>query len=354
MKEEKRKSQSLVLLTGIKPTGSLHLGNYFGSIRPYLDLKKKLSEKSSPHRFSSFRSLFFVADYHALTSVTASSAHLRLKKFTYDIAASLMACGVDPNETLIYRQSDISHIFELAWILSCFTSKGLMNRAHAYKMKQSLNREKSKKDLDFGINMGLFSYPILMASDILAFRTNYVPVGEDQIQHIEMTRDIAQKFNHFYQRPILQEPEFVLNKKAQHILGLDGKKMSKSYNNFIPLFDSEKKLKKLIMKIKTDSTKPEEPKDPKDSTLFLLYQAFANPSEIEEMKEMYSKGVGWSEVKEIVFKSLNFHLKEKRESYNRLIKDTNFIEDWLQKGAQEAQSFSKSLLLEVRSCLGVT
>ena len=262
-----------------------------------------------------------------------------------------MACGLNPKDTLIYRQSDVPQIFELSWILSCFTPKGLMNRAHAYKMKQSLNKQNNKKDLDFGINMGLFSYPILMASDILAFRTKYVPVGEDQIQHIEMTRDMAQKFNHFYKRPVLEVPEFILNKKGQHILGLDGKKMSKSYNNFIPLFSSEKKLKKLIMKIKTDSSPPNEPKNPEKSNLFLLYQAFSKEKDIEKMKEMHSKGVGWSEVKNLVFESLNSYLEEKRENYNTLIKDTDFLEDWLQKGAKKARALADSLLSDVRSCL---
>lgn len=342
-----------VLLTGIKPTGFLHLGNYLGAIKPYLNLKKKLLKQNTFP--SSLLSLFFIADYHALTSSSLSSANLpsNLQQWTYEIAASLIACGVDPKENLIYRQSDIPEIFELSWILSCFTPKGLMNRAHAHKMKQSLNKEQSKKNLDSGINMGLFSYPILMASDILAFQTNYVPVGEDQIQHIEMTRDIAKKFNHFYKKSILTEPHYILNQDTQSIPGLDGRKMSKSYDNSIPLFSSEQNLKKQIMKIKTDSSPPHEPKNPNTSTLFLLYKAFANQSETQEMGNDYSKGVGWGQVKERLFQLLNTHLQEKRDHYYSLMKNIDPIENHLQKGAKKARSLAQSLLLQVRKCLRV-
>ena len=368
----------MVILTGIKPTESLHLGNYFGAIRPYLELMKALMEGKNSKPTSSF---FFIADYHALTNINISqknynsflasplnspsslapssptSSHSQkkthdLKKWSYEITAALMACGINPEKTILYRQSDIPHLFELTWILSCFTPKGLLNRSHAYKAKVALNKKASKKDLDFDVNMALYSYPILMASDILAFNANWVPVGEDQIQHVEMARDIAQKFNHFYGK-ILTLPKTLLHKNNQWIPGIDGKKMSKSYGNHIPLFCSSEKLKKLIMKIKTDSSLPHEPKDPKTSIPFQLFEKLAPKEEIHDLKEMYRKGISWSEVKEKTYLILESHLSEAREKFNTLMKDTNAIEDILLQGSKKAKKVASKTLNKVRLALGL-
>ncbi|PID66042.1 MAG: tryptophan--tRNA ligase, partial [Gammaproteobacteria bacterium] len=306
------------VLTGITTTGTPHLGNYVGAIRPAIQSIKNDSE-----------SFYFLADYHGIIKCHDPE---RIHRSTLEIAATWLACGLDPAKAHFYRQSDIPEIPELTWILNCMCTKGLMNRSHAYKAAVTDNEEKGQADLDHGVSMGLFSYPILMAADILMFNANKVPVGKDQIQHIEMTRDIAQRFNHTFAE-IFILPEAVVNEDTELLQGLDGRKMSKSYNNTIPLFVPEKKLRKLIMKIKTNSQEPGEPKQTEDSTLFHLYQAFANAEEITAMKKHYAEGIAWGEMKQILFAKINQEIAPMREEYDRLMSRPDYIEAVLQAGA---------------------
>ena len=273
-------------------------------------------------------------------------------KSSLEIASAWLACGLDPKKTCFYRQSKVPQIMELNWILSNATSKGLLNRAHAYKSAQDLNSEKKVKDLDKGITAGLFNYPILMAADILVFDTDIVPVGSDQKQHIEMTRDIAQRFNHKYGN-ILVVPEAVISEDTATLSGLDGRKMSKSYDNVIPLFSDEKKLKKLIMKIKTNSLEPGIPKDTDDSVLYDIYQAFSSPEETENVKNLYAQGIAWGEMKKILYECINDQLKPARESYQRLIANPKKIEDELKKGAEKAREISVPYMEEIRNAVGI-
>jgi len=292
---------------------------------------------------------FFIADYHALTSVHDPK---RLNEMIYEVAASWLACGLDPNKTVFYRQSDVPEILELNWILSCFTPKGLMNRAHAYKAKVQENQENGKDDLDFGVNMGLFNYPILMTADILMFSAAKVPVGEDQTQHLEIARDIAQKFNRAYGE-ILKVPQVVIQKTGKLLPGLDGRKMSKSYGNHIPLFDEPAALKKLIAKIKTDSLPPEASKSTEGSILFELYSTFANAEQTEAMREKFHKGTGWGYVKEDLFQLLDGQLKGPREHYKQLMQDKKTIQKYLREGAEKARPQAQSLLKKIRTATGI-
>ena len=269
------------VLTGITTSGMPHLGNLVGAVLPAI-------EASNHQNTSSF---LFLADYHSLIKNTDSEL---THSSSFEIAACWLACGLDPSKVIFYRQSDIPHIFELAWILGCLTSKGLLNRAHAYKAAISDNEEKGIKDIDKGVTMGLFNYPILMAADILMFSADIVPVGQDQKQHIEMARDIALKFNHHYGE-LLTPPEAQISEVTGVLPGLDGRKMSKSYNNTIPVFADEKELKKTIMKIKTNSLEPGDPKDSSECNIFSIYQAIANEEEISGLQNQYDEGIGWGE-----------------------------------------------------------
>ena len=251
------------------------------------------------------------------------------------MAATWLACGCDPNISVLYRQSDIPEIMELNWILACMTSKGLMNRAHAYKAKVQENQENGRDDVDFGVNMGLFNYPILMTADILMFGADKVPVGEDQVQHLEIARDIAQKFNRTFGE-ILKVPQVVVQKNGKLLPGLDGRKMSKSYGNHIPLFEEPGPLKKLIAKIKTDSLPPEAPKNPADSILFSIFEAFATPAQTETLREKYTKGIGWGYVKEDLFQLLDENLRGPRERYKELMQDTAALDRILKAGAEKS------------------
>jgi tryptophanyl-tRNA synthetase len=329
-----------VVLTGVKPTGKVHIGNYIGAMRPALSLA------SNPQ----FKSLLFIADYHALTSTPSAQ---ELSELTYDVAATWIAAGLDPHKTTIYRQSDIPEIFELTWILSCFTPKGMMNRAHAYKAKIQANESEGKSDLDFGVNMGLYSYPVLMASDILTFDTDVVPVGEDQVQHIEISRDIAQKVNNHCKKPVLKIPEFFVQKDTKLVPGLDGQKMSKSYDNTIPLFCDSKTLRKLVMKIKTDSLPPEAPKETENSVIFMLYKEFASLNEIESLAQKYQKGIGWGEAKQLLFEAMDRHITPMREKYNELIADKSHLNKILDQGAERARESARLVLRRVRLALGL-
>jgi len=328
-----------ICLTGIKPTGMPHLGNYVGSIRPALEAAKD----------NKVQGYYFIADYHSLIAVHAGKV---LNDYIYEVAAAWLACGLDPEKIVIYKQSDVPEIMELNWILSCFTSKGLMNRAHAYKAAVQDNKENGK-DEDHGINIGLYTYPMLMSADILFINTHLVPVGEDQLQHIEIARDIASSFNHIYGETFVL-PEAIVEKGEGALLpGLDGRKMSKSYNNHIPLFLTEKKLKKMINKIKTDSSEPEEPKNPDDSLIFDLYKFFATREEQDALAKRYKEGIGWGHAKLELFEVVNRELKGARERYTALMEDRQKIDLILQAGAQKVRAIAKVQLAEVKKKIGV-
>jgi tryptophanyl-tRNA synthetase len=274
-----------------------------------------------------------------------------MRQSALEIAATWLALGLDTETAVFYRQSDIPEILELTWILTCSTAKGLMNRAHAYKAAVQENIEASE-DPDFALNMGLFCYPILMSADILMFKANEVPVGRDQAQHLEMARDIAQRFNHHYGE-LFVLPEAVLDEHVAVLPGQDGRKMSKSYNNTIPLWLPEKQLRKAIMKIVTNSLEPGQPKDPADSALFALYAAFASAAQRDQMRQAYRDGIGWGEAKQIVFELINTELAEPRERYQELIAEPARIEDELQRGAAKARAFAKPYLARIRDAIGV-
>lgn len=331
-------TQKLNVLTGVKPTGDPHIGNYLGAIKPALELANSATGES----------LFFIADYHALTATQEAK---EFKDQTYEVAATWIACGLDPKKTIFYRQSDVPEIFELSWILSCFTPKGLMNRAHAYKAKVAENEAAKKSDLDAGINMGVYTYPILMASDILTFNTHLVPVGEDQIQHVEIARDIADKFNNNYGK-ILTLPKHVVQKETAAILGIDGRKMSKSYGNGIPLFAKPEQLKSLISKFKTDSTPPDQPKDPVASALFTIYSGFGDPDQIQKMRDRYASGIGWGEVKKELIELLTHKMERPREIYYDLIAHREKVDQLLAEGAKRARAIAIPLLSNVRKAIG--
>jgi tryptophanyl-tRNA synthetase len=327
------------VLTGITTTGTPHLGNYVGAIRPAIAASK--NENVAP--------FYFLADYHALIKCQEPD---RVRQSSLEIAATWLALGLDTSNAVFYRQSDVPEILELTWILTCVTAKGLMNRAHAYKASVAENEQGGEKDPDKGVTMGLFSYPILMAADILMFKADKVPVGKDQIQHIEMARDIAARFNHIYGEHFTL-PEAVVEEHGATLLGLDGRKMSKSYNNTIPLFEPEKKLRKLINKIKTNSLEPGEPKDPDTCTLFSIYQAFATKAEVSEIRQRYTDGIGWGEMKQVLFEYINEHITPARERYEALMQAPDHIEQQLQEGARKARAISIPFLKELRDAVGI-
>ncbi len=327
------------VLTGITTTGTPHLGNYVGAIKPAI-------EESWRDDIASY---YFLADYHALIKGRDPK---RIHQSTLEIAATWLALGLDTDRVTFYRQSDIPEIAELNWIIGCMTAKGLMNRAHAYKAAVQANEEAGEKDPDKAVTMGLFCYPVLMAADILMFNANKVPVGRDQVQHIEMARDIAGRMNHHYKTRFVL-PEAVVGESTAVLNGLDGRKMSKSYDNTIPLFVPEKKLLKLIRKIKTNSLEPGEPKDPQTCTLFQIFSAFANDAEITAKRQQYADGVGWGDLKNELFEYLNNHLKAPRERYNALIEDPAFIEAELQKGAAKARAEAAPFLTSIRHAVGL-
>ncbi|MDT4328659.1 tryptophan--tRNA ligase [Methylomonas sp. MED-D] len=329
-----------IVLTGITTTGTPHLGNYAGAIRPAIQASKD----------EQVRPFYFLADYHALIKCSEPA---RVKQSSLEIAATWLALGLDTANAVFYRQSDVPEILELTWMLTCVTAKGLMNRAHAYKAAVAENEETEGNDPDKGITMGLFSYPILMAADILMFNANKVPVGKDQIQHIEMARDIASRFNHIYGEHFAL-PEAVLDDNAATLLGLDGRKMSKSYNNTIPLFEPEKKLRKLINKIKTNSLEPGEPKDTEGCTLFGIYQAFANHHEVEAIRQRYAEGIGWGEMKQVLFEKINDEIAPARERYEALLEAPEHIEQQLREGAEKARAISRPFIERLREAVGIS
>ncbi len=326
------------VLTGITTTGTPHLGNYVGAIKPAI-------EASHREGVSSF---YFLADYHALIKCREPEV---VHQSTLEIAATWLALGLDTDKAVFYRQSDIPEISELTWLLTCVTAKGLMNRAHAYKAAVQENLEKGE-DADFAIAMGLFSYPILMAADILMFNAHDVPVGRDQIQHLEMARDIGQRFNHFFGDHFVL-PEAVVDDNVAVLPGTDGRKMSKSYNNTIPLWLPEKRLRKSIMRIVTNSLEPGEPKQTEDSALFAIYSAFANAKQREEMKQAFADGIAWGAAKQQCFELINAELAESRAAYEELIADPAKIEEQLIEGAKRAREVAAPLMQELRNAVGI-
>lgn len=327
-------------LTGITTSGTPHLGNYVGAIRPAI----------ASSQDDSIDSFYFLADYHSLIKSYDAAA---LKKSSKEIAATFLAFGLNTDNAVFYRQSDIPEIPELTWLLTCMASKGLMNRSHAYKAAVAQNEEHGERDPDKGITMGLFSYPILMAADILMFNANKIPVGKDQIQHVEMARDIGARFNHhFGQHFVLPEAE--VGEDVAVLNGLDGRKMSKSYGNTIPLFEPPKRLRKLIMKIKTNSLEPGDPKDPEGCTLFQIYQAFATAEETTAMRTNYADGIAWGEAKQVLFEYLDNILAEPREKYNELMANPQKMEQRLLEGAEKARAISVPFLQDLRSSVGLS
>jgi tryptophanyl-tRNA synthetase len=326
------------VLTGITTSGTPHLGNYVGAIRPAI-------EASCDQTVDSF---LFLSDYHALIKCQDPEA---VHQSSLEIAAAWLALGLDPEQVVFYRQSDIPEIPELTWYLTCMTAKGLMNRAHAYKAAVQANQDAGEDD-DLAITMGLFSYPTLMAADILMFNATDIPVGRDQIQHVEMARDIAQRFNHHYGEHFVL-PSAVVDDNVAVLQGLDGRKMSKSYNNTIPLFLTEKKLKKHINKIKTNLLEPGEPKETDDSAVFQLWQAFATEQQTAEMRQQFADGIAWGEAKKQLFELINDQLQAPRERYNQLMENPAEVEKVLQQGAKKAREHSSALLADVRKAVGI-
>lgn len=329
------------VLTGITTTGTPHLGNYVGAIRPAI----RESQNADNDTF------YFMADFHALIKSQDPDA---VHQSSMEIAATWLALGLDTNNATFYRQSDIPEIPQLMWMLNCVCAKGLMNRAHAYKAAVDANVE-AGEDPDKAVTMGLFNYPVLMAADILMFNAHKVPVGRDQIQHIEMARDMGQRFNHLFGKDeeLFVLPEFIVDDNVAVLQGLDGRKMSKSYGNTIPLFLPEKKLQKSINKIVTNLQEPGEPKDPDSSTVFQIYQAFANAEQTAEMRQAYADGIGWGDAKKRLFQLVNEEIGEARERYNDLLARPADIEDILQHGAAKARAISVPMLERARAAVGI-
>ncbi|NEZ03668.1 tryptophan--tRNA ligase [Wenzhouxiangella sp. XN201] len=326
------------VLTGITTTGTPHLGNYVGAIKPAI----------AASRDPKTDSFYFLADYHALVKCEDPE---RVQQSTLEIAATWLALGLDTSRSIFYRQSDIDEIPELTWLLTCVTAKGLMNRAHAYKAAVDDNVE-AGEDPDWGITMGLFSYPVLMAADILMFNAHTVPVGKDQVQHLEMARDIAQRFNHRYGEHFVL-PNAQVDEHVATLPGTDGRKMSKSYDNTIPLWLPEKKLRKAIMKIKTNSQEPGEPKDPDGASVYAVYAAFASEQQRSEMRRAFAEGIAWGEVKQQLFELINAELEGPRERYEALINDPLQVERELRQGAERAREISRPFIAELREAVGI-
>ncbi|MBV7543598.1 tryptophan--tRNA ligase [Acidovorax sp. sic0104] len=325
-------------LTGITTTGTPHLGNFVGSIRP------SVAASLSPD----VQSFYFLADYHALIKCEDP---VRIQRSTLEIAASWLAAGLNPDHVTFYRQSDIPEIPELNWLLSCVTGKGVLNRAHAYKASQDKNLA-AGREADDGVTAGLFMYPVLMGADILMFKAHKVPVGRDQIQHIEMARDMAASFNHLYGEHFVL-PEAAIDEHVATLPGLDGRKMSKSYDNTIPLFSSREQLKKLIGSILTDSRAPGEAKEVEGSALFQIYQAFATPAETEALRKAYADGIAWGDAKNTLFERVDEVIAPMRAKYEDLIHNPARIEATLLAGAERARALATPFIRELRSAVGL-
>ena len=325
-------------LTGITTTGTPHLGNFVGSIRPSVAASLR----------PGVQSFYFLADYHALVKCEDP---VRIQRSTLEIAASWLAAGLDPEKVVFYRQSDIPEIPELTWLLTCVTGKGLLNRAHAYKASVDKNHEATRES-DDGVTAGLFMYPVLMAADILVFKAHKVPVGRDQVQHIEMARDMGASFNHLYGDHFVL-PQAAIDEHVAILPGLDGRKMSKSYDNTIPLFSSRAQLQKLIGGIVTDSRTPGESKETEGSALFQIYQAFATPEETAALRQHYANGIAWGEAKHLLLERVDSVIAPMRARYEALMVDPARIEAILLTGAERARTLAAPFLRELRSAVGL-
>ena len=325
-----------IALTGIKPTGTPHLGNYLGMIQPSLELARR------------YEALYFIADYHALTSVRDGR---EVHDLSYEAAATWLALGLDPERSALYRQSDVPEVCELTWILFCSTAKGLLNRAHAYKAAVEENLRQDR-DPDAGVNAGLYNYPVLMAADILFPAADLVPVGLDQKQHVEIADDIASAFNATY-GPILTIPEAIIDERVMTIPGVDGRKMSKSYNNVIPILAPPNVLRKAVMRIKTDSRPPEEPKDPEENTIFHLFRYLAPEPAVASMRDRFRQGgLGYGQAKEELFQCLDDLFREPRERYEELLANREEIDRILLAGAEKVRERGSPILARVREAVG--
>ncbi|WP_022971803.1 tryptophan--tRNA ligase [Xanthomonas maliensis] len=328
------------VLTGITTSGTPHLGNYVGAIRPAIQASAVADTES----------FYFLADLHSLIKAQDPA---RTQRSTLEIAASWLACGLDPAKVWFYRQSDVPETTELMWLLTCVAGKGILNRAHAYKAAVDKNREQGE-DEDAGVTAGLFMYPVLMAADILIFNAHKVPVGRDQVQHIEMARDFAQRFNHVYGREHFVLPEAAIDEQVATLPGLDGRKMSKSYHNTIPLFAPREELRKLVFSILTDSRAPGEPKDTQGSALFQLYQAFAAPAETAAFAQAFAEGIGWGDVKQRLFERVDQEIAPLRARYDALMAEPTKIEAILRDGGARLRArYATPLLAELRDAVGL-
>jgi len=326
-----------VVLTGIKPTGIPHIGNYFGAIKPAIEMS----------RDPELDSFYFIADYHALNQIKDKAD---LQNYIKLLACTWLACGLDPNRVVFYKQSLVPEVTELNWLLCNVTSKGLLNRAHAYKALVEKSVELGD-DPDALVNMGLYNYPILMAADILLFNSKFVPVGADQKQHVEMARDMAKAFNKRYGNTLVIPTE-IIQKEVATIYGTDGRKMSKSYGNVIPLFCSEQELKKLVSSIKTDSSLPTEPKST-DCALFELYKLFATSEQLNAYKQKFERGISWADAKAELFELMNNYLKPMRDKYNYYMANYHVVEEILKEGSKKAREIAKQTIKRARTAIGL-
>lgn len=327
------------LLSGIKPTGLPHLGNYLGMLKPCLDMVKN----------DELRSFLFIADYHGLNFIQDKKV---MRELTLELALTYLSLGLDPEKTMFYRQSDIPEIFELALILDCVCPKGFMNRAHAYKAVVDKNRAEGR-DEDDGVNMGLFNYPVLMAADILMFNADLVPVGKDQVQHLEYTRDLAIKFNHIFGKTF-KVPEPYVKDEVAVLPGLDGRKMSKSYGNVIPLFETDKKLRQIINSIKTDCKGVNEPKEAETSLIYMIYKELATEQETLSFKKAFEDGIGYGDAKRILFEKFIEHFGPAREKYQSLKQTPDLIYDILNEGAKKVRPIAQEGMAIIRDKIGIS
>ena len=329
------------ILTGVKPTGTPHLGNYLGAIKPAIELGQKAIAQGGKH-------YMFIADYHA---INAEKDPAVLNQKMKEIACIYLAGGLDPKKSYFYRQSDIPEIPEITTILYAYTPKGFMNKAHAYKAAVDKNRAAGKPD-DDGINMGLYTYPTLMAADILSYDTDVVPVGKDQVQHVEIARDIAGAINAHYEKELLRLPAYYVDDQVAVVPGIDGRKMSKSYGNVIPLFEDDKAIKKAIFSIKTDSRPMEEPKDPDEILVYEIYKSIATPEQLQEMSDGLRQGrLGYGHIKNMLLDAVINEVSAAREKYNYYLNHYDEVEAMLEEGAARARPAAQAVLKRLKDAV---
>ena len=326
--------QNKIVLTGIKPTGTVHIGNYVGAIRPAIQMGREVITHGGQY-------VMFIADYHAVNYLKNPE---EMQQYTRQLACAYLACGVDPTQMIFYRQSDVPEVFEMTTLLTNFTPKGFMNKAHAYKAAVDQNIAKGAPT-DAGINMGLYNYPILMAADILTYGTDYVPVGKDQVQHVEITADIAGAVNACYGKPVLKIPQAITQEFSAILPGTDGRKMSKSYNNVIPLFGDMNEIKKAVMSIKTDSQDINAPKNPEDIILYQVARGFCAPTLVQEIEEGLKKGgMGYGTIKKMLAEAITTELAPLHEKYVDYMAHYDKVEEMLREGAKKARALARPVL----------